>query len=86
MKPLFEDTAPEVERLLIERYRHMTPSERLREMQQMNDFARSLVEADVRRRFPSASKSEQQKEVLKRYLPADVLEKVWTARIARGIS
>ena len=57
--PLTNDTAPDVEKQLVERWRAMSASEKLRLAVQMSVTVRELALAGVQQRFPTASPREQ---------------------------
>ena len=73
MKTLSPDTHPDIERLLIEGYRKMTPAEKFRRVIEMNRFAYHLMLAEVRARYPSANQQEWDLRVASRSLPADLM-------------
>jgi uncharacterized protein YfbU (UPF0304 family) len=77
MKTQSPDTHPEIERILIEAYRRMTPAEKLRKVRQLNEFGYRLALAEVRRRHPDASERECQLRVASRYLPAELMRKAF---------
>lgn len=52
------DTAVEAERFLIERYRAMSPADKLRIFRQLSLATQELALAGIRRRFPEASPRE----------------------------
>lgn len=57
-KPQSPDTRIEAERLLLDRYRTMTPAEKLRIFGQLSRTTQELALAGLRRRHPGASSSE----------------------------
>lgn len=58
-KPLAEDTDPAVERMQIERWRHMTPAEKAAIVTRLTQTAFELTRAGIRHRYPHASAHEQ---------------------------
>lgn len=58
MKPLFEDTSPETEEILIEGYRRMPFHQKLQCIFDLTDAARSLQLAQIRKRYPQADERE----------------------------
>jgi hypothetical protein len=66
------DTAPAIAALVLDGYRKMTPSERLRRMSALTADLRRLVIADVRRRNPNATDDEVRAELARRWLPPDL--------------
>jgi hypothetical protein len=77
MKPLFEDTSPEAERVLIEGLRKMTPSEKFQRIGEMNRMAYQLVLADVQSRYPTESQREWDLRIASRSLSAEIMLKVF---------
>ena len=71
------DTHPEIERLLIEGYRRMSPREKLQRVTEMNRFLDMLAWADVRRRHPDADEWECQLRVASRRIPAELMKKAF---------
>jgi len=69
------DTHPEVEHILVEAYRRMTPAERFRKIGEMNRAVELLALADVRRRYPNADDRECRLRVASRRIPADLMRK-----------
>ncbi|MBC8142864.1 MAG: hypothetical protein H7Y38_15675 [Armatimonadetes bacterium] len=57
MKPLFEDTDPHIEEMLLARIRAMTPQKRFARIGDMNRTLDRLVHAEVRR-HPDATAHE----------------------------
>ena len=76
-KPQSPDTHPEIERILIEAYRRMTPAEKIRKMRQLNEFGYGLTLAEVKRQHPTASERECQLRVASRYLPSELMRKAF---------
>lgn len=58
-RPLSHDTAPDVERLQIERWRTMAPEDKAAIVTGLTRAAYELAQAGVRHRYPSASPHEQ---------------------------
>lgn len=58
-KPLFEDTSPEAEEVLLEGMRRMSAAEKLAQVQTLTLRARFALEEDIRRRYPDADPWEQ---------------------------
>ncbi len=54
LKPLFSDTPPEVERVLIEGYRAMTPRQKLERVVALNRALEQLVRARLRAQYGEA--------------------------------
>jgi hypothetical protein len=77
MRTQSPDTHPEVERILVEAYRRMTPAERFRKVGEMNRTMELLALADVRRRYPNADDRECRLRVASRRIPADLMRKAF---------
>lgn len=82
MKTQSPDTHPNAEKILIERYRQMSPWEKLRCVQKMNRFTWNLTLADVRERYPDADERERRLRAAARWLEADLMRKAfgWDTR------
>lgn len=77
MKTQSPDTHPEIERILIEAYRRMTPAEKIQKMRQLNEFGYRLALAEVQRRHPEALERECQLRVASRYLSPEIMRKAF---------
>jgi hypothetical protein len=53
-----DDTTPEVERLVVEGWRRMSPAEKFRVTSELTSTARRLSRAGIRSRHPEASERE----------------------------
>ena len=71
------DTHPEVERLIIERYRQMSGAERLANVRALNRCAKRLQIADIRKRYPDADAREIRLRLASRSFPPEVMRKVF---------
>ena len=58
MKPLSADTHPEIERILIEGYRRMSPERKCRIVWDLTATTRQLATARIRQQHPDASARE----------------------------
>lgn len=56
---LSRDTSPDVEQRLVERWRAMSPEQKLRTVCDMSETVRQLALAGVRQRHPAAAPREQ---------------------------
>jgi hypothetical protein len=70
------DTAPSIAGIVLEGYRAMSSSDRLRRMSALTVDLRRLVVADVRSRHPDASDRMVRAEHARRLLPPDLAERV----------
>ena len=70
------DTAPAIAAFVLDGYRKMTPSERLRRMSALTVDLRRLIVADVRRRHPDATDDEIQAELARRCLPPELAKRL----------
>ncbi len=52
---VLSDTRPEVERIIIEGYRRMTPAQKLARVEDLRRFALGLAETRIRSQYPGAS-------------------------------
>lgn len=63
-RPLSTDTSVDVAQLLVERWRAMSPVEKLRAVDDANRSCDALAAAGVRRRHPDASDTEVDRRVV----------------------
>jgi len=61
--------------MLIERYRQMTPTEKLRMVADMAETIRQLQLAEIRLRYPNASERECFLRMASRWAPPELLKK-----------
>ena len=77
MKTQSPDTHPEIERILIEGYRRMTPARKFRYMQEMYEFAEQMGRADIKRRHPDASEREIRLRSASRRISPELMKKAF---------
>ena len=77
MKPHSPDTHPDIERILIEHYRRMTPAEKFRRIESLNAALETLARADIARRHPNADEREIRLRIASRRLPAALMVKAF---------
>ncbi len=71
------DTAPEIERKMVELYRKMTPSQKAERVRQLSQTVEQLALSDIRRRHPEESPREWKLRMVSRYLPADLIRRAF---------
>ncbi|MFA0752270.1 MAG: hypothetical protein IMHGJWDQ_000017 [Candidatus Fervidibacter sp.] len=74
---LARDTDLKVAQRLIVAWRQMKPEVKLKKVQEMNRFLVSLIEADVRQRYPRADEQEIHLRVASRWLPVELMRKAF---------
>ena len=74
---VFSDTHPDIERLMIEGMRKMTPAQKLRAIGSMGRFMKTAAFAEVRSRYPHATEHECWMRVISRSIPADLMLKAY---------
>ncbi len=77
MSKICNDTHPEVERILIERYRQMSAVEKWQRMTELCQFAEAMAMADVRERYPDATERECFLRVASRRLSPEIMRKAY---------
>ena len=77
MKPLSADTSPDVERILIEGYRRMSPAEKLERVWAMNRAVRQMALARIRSQYPDAPEREHRLRLAALWLPRDTMIRVF---------
>ena len=75
--PVPNDTHPVVERLLIEGFRRMTPTQKLAQVDAMTLALQQLALADIRRRYPGASEREESLRLASRRLDRATMMRVF---------
>ena len=66
MKPLYPDTHPKIEEMLIEGYRKMSPEEKLRQTLGMMQFGLRLEFDSMKRKYPNETDEEIRHRILQR--------------------
>lgn len=69
IKPLSRDTSPDMERVLFEGYRRMTPEQKLERVFGLTLALRELTAASIRQQRPDASEREIRLRVASRHIP-----------------
>lgn len=77
MKTLSEDTALEIERVVIEGYRRMSAAQKLQLMQGLQRTAHLLALSEIKRQHPQASERELQLRLASRWLDAELMRKAF---------
>ncbi|HKE14320.1 MAG TPA: hypothetical protein VKB80_05635 [Kofleriaceae bacterium] len=74
------DTSLEAERILIARYRSMSPAEKIVIVRDLSRMTQQLALAGLRRRYPDADDHELRMRLASARLPASVMRQVfgWT--------
>lgn len=71
------DTPPEIEQILIEGYRRMTPARKLECIRQLTLAIQELALAGIRSEHPRASERECELRLASRRLPAEIMKRVF---------
>ncbi len=77
MKPLFEDTTPEAERVLIEAYRKMPAWKKLQCIVDLNQFLRNAQLAQIRQRYPDAGERELKMRLASRWIEPELMRQAF---------
>jgi hypothetical protein len=83
MKPLFDDTHPKIEKMLIEGYRKMSSQEKMQRICQLNQFAYNLVLSSVKEKYPNASEHEIKMRVASRSISPELMLKAFGWDVAK---
>jgi hypothetical protein len=78
-----DDTHPSIDALLMEGFRKMTPSEKLKIVSQLTQTVQELVMADVRRRHPKADAHELALRAASRWLGPDLMLRAFDWDVAK---
>jgi len=78
------DTQPDIEAMLIEGYRRMTPAQKLARVRELIRCVQELALTDIRRRHPDAGEREQALRLASRWLDPDLMLRAfgWDVRKA----
>jgi hypothetical protein len=76
------DTHPAIEKLLIERYRAMSPSQKLERVRAITVAVQELALLDIRRRHPQADEREQVLRLASRWIEPELMRRAfgWDVR------
>jgi hypothetical protein len=77
MKFRFRDASIEVEEMMIQGYRRMTPVEKFRRVVELNSLVRHLAMADIRNKHPHAEKRELMLRMASRWLDSGLMLKAF---------
>ncbi len=77
MRLFGDDTSPEVEALLLERYRRMSPGEKLAKVASLTASVHAVALAALRQEHPGASERELQLRLAARYIDRELLERAF---------
>jgi hypothetical protein len=78
MSPIPSDTPPDVEEILLERYRRMTPEERLMRAFDMSRAVQQLALARIRAEYgPDLSEREERLRLASLWLPRETMIEVF---------
>lgn len=77
------DTDPRIEAVLIDGYRRMSASEKLRRVSALTRAVQELALLDVRRRHPSADKREQALRVASRWIEPELMLRAFGWDVSR---
>lgn len=78
------DTSPEIDKILIDGYRKMSPAQKLARVQALTQAVQELALLDVRRRHPNADEREQALRVASRWIEPGLMLRAfgWDVRKA----
>lgn len=77
------DTHPKIERVMIEIYRRMTPSQRVTRLGEWHEVGTLLAESNVRQMHPNADANEIKMRVASRRLSPELMKKAFGWDIAK---
>lgn len=81
------DTRPEIEAILLQGYRRMSPSQKLARVRALTLAVQELALLDVRRRHPDAKERELALRVASRWIGSELMSRAfgWNPRTAGGL-
>jgi hypothetical protein len=77
------DTHPQVDAILVEGYRRMSPAQKLERVRALTQAVQELAMLDVRRRHPNADAREQALRLASRWIDPDLMVRAfgWDPRV-----
>jgi len=77
MKKQIQDTHPEIEKMIIEGYRKMTPRQKLQKVSELNKSIQQIALARIRKQYGNISEREQRLRLASLWLDRDIMIKVF---------
>jgi hypothetical protein len=77
MKPLFPDTSPEAEAVLLEGYRKMPAWKKFQCVDDLNQALKSLQLADIKSKSPQASEHELKMRLASRWIEPELMKRAF---------
>jgi hypothetical protein len=77
MKPLFPDTTPKAEAILLEGYRKMPAWEKLQCVENLNQTLKQLQLADIKAKHPNADEYELKRRLASRWIEPELMKKAF---------
>jgi hypothetical protein len=77
MKPLFPDTSPEAEAVLLEGYRKMPTWKKFQCVDDLNQALKSLQLADIKSKSPQASEHELKMRLASRWIEPELMKRAF---------
>ncbi|MEN8128437.1 MAG: hypothetical protein ABFR90_11650 [Planctomycetota bacterium] len=77
MKYRMSDTSPQIQNILIQRYRQMSPSQKLARVRELTKTVQQLALARIRRQYGAISEREQRLRLAALWLDRDTMQRVF---------
>lgn len=77
MKKQIQDTHPEIEKMIIEGYRKMTPQQKLQKVSELNKSIQQIALARIRKQYGNISEKEQRLRLASLWLNREIMIKVF---------
>ena len=77
MKYPMSDTSPKIQKILIQGYRQMSPSQKLTRVQELTQTVQQLALARIRQQYGALSEREQRLRLAALWLDRDTMQRVF---------
>ena len=77
MKAKIQDTSPQIQQVIIEGYRRMSPQEKLRRVDELTKAVQQLALARIRKQYGPLPEREQQLRLASLWLDRDIMKQVF---------
>jgi len=73
----FTDTSPQIQKVLIEGYRKMSPQQKMQRVNELTKSIQQLALARIQKQYPNATEREQKLRLASLWLDGELMKKVF---------
>jgi hypothetical protein len=73
----FTDTSPQIQKVLLEGYRKMSPQQKMQRVNELTKSIQQLALARIQKQYPNATEREQKLRLASLWLDAELMKKVF---------